>query len=144
MGLTPVWRLSASASGSSAEIGLRPRWRLRNREVPAPPPCAMPRRSSRRARPQARRRRASQLGATTAPAAHRAHGLADTQGRGRRLHGLRPAARRRNQTVFGVGDEQADWLFVGEAPGAEEDARGEPFVGQAGRLLDNMLAAHRP
>jgi DNA polymerase len=47
----------------------------------------------------------------------------------------------RTQTVFGVGDERADWLFVGEAPGAEEDARGEPFVGQAGRLLDNMLAA---
>jgi uracil-DNA glycosylase len=47
----------------------------------------------------------------------------------------------RKNTVFGVGDEQADWLLVGEAPGAEEDARGEPFVGQAGRLLDNMLAA---
>jgi|SRR5581483_5746696 len=47
----------------------------------------------------------------------------------------------RTQTVFGVGDEQADWLFIGEGPGAEEDARGEPFVGQAGRLLDNMLAA---
>jgi DNA polymerase len=45
------------------------------------------------------------------------------------------------QTVFGVGDEQADWLLVGEAPGAEEDRLGEPFVGQAGRLLDNMLAA---
>jgi uracil-DNA glycosylase family 4 len=44
------------------------------------------------------------------------------------------------QTVFGVGDEQADWLLVGEAPGAEEDARGEPFVGQAGKLLDGMLA----
>ena len=47
----------------------------------------------------------------------------------------------RTHTVFGVGDEQADWLLVGEAPGAEEDARGEPFVGQGGRLLDNMLAA---
>jgi uracil-DNA glycosylase len=47
----------------------------------------------------------------------------------------------RAQTVFGVGDEQADWLLVGEAPGAEEDRLGEPFVGQAGRLLDNMLAA---
>lgn len=45
------------------------------------------------------------------------------------------------QTVFGVGDEKAQWLFVGEGPGAEEDQRGEPFVGQAGRLLDNMLAA---
>jgi uracil-DNA glycosylase family 4 len=47
----------------------------------------------------------------------------------------------RTQTVFGVGDQQADWLLVGEAPGSEEDARGEPFVGQAGRLLDNMLSA---
>ena len=45
------------------------------------------------------------------------------------------------QTVFGVGDENADWLFVGEGPGADEDERGEPFVGQAGKLLDNMLAA---
>ena len=45
------------------------------------------------------------------------------------------------QTVFGVGDENADWLFVGEGPGADEDAQGEPFVGQAGKLLDNMLAA---
>ncbi|MFZ3019699.1 MAG: uracil-DNA glycosylase [Gallionella sp.] len=45
------------------------------------------------------------------------------------------------QTVFGVGDQQADWLFVGEGPGADEDARGEPFVGQAGKLLDSMLLA---
>jgi DNA polymerase len=43
--------------------------------------------------------------------------------------------------VFGVGDEMAEWLLVGEAPGAEEDRLGEPFVGQAGKLLDNMLAA---
>ena len=47
----------------------------------------------------------------------------------------------RKQAVFGVGDEKAEWLFVGEGPGAEEDERGEPFVGQAGKLLDNMLAA---
>lgn len=47
----------------------------------------------------------------------------------------------RTQPVFGVGDEQADWLLVGEGPGAEEDRQGEPFVGQAGKLLDNMLAA---
>jgi uracil-DNA glycosylase family 4 len=50
-------------------------------------------------------------------------------------------AQTRIQTVFGVGDRNAEWLFVGEAPGAEEDRRGEPFVGQAGKLLDNMLAA---
>jgi DNA polymerase len=49
--------------------------------------------------------------------------------------------RTRNKTVPGVGDTRARWLFVGEAPGGEEDAKGEPFVGQAGRLLDNMLAA---
>jgi DNA polymerase len=47
----------------------------------------------------------------------------------------------RNRAVPGVGDVHAEWLFVGEAPGAEEDAKGEPFVGQAGRLLDNMLTA---
>jgi DNA polymerase len=49
--------------------------------------------------------------------------------------------RSRKKSVPGVGDTRAEWLFVGEAPGAEEDAKGEPFVGQAGRLLDNMLAA---
>lgn len=48
---------------------------------------------------------------------------------------------RRKQAVPGVGDRQASWMLVGEGPGAEEDQRGEPFVGQAGRLLDNMLAA---
>jgi len=48
---------------------------------------------------------------------------------------------RRKQAVLGVGDVEADWLFVGEGPGAEEDERGEPFVGQAGKLLDAMLAA---
>jgi DNA polymerase len=47
----------------------------------------------------------------------------------------------RKQTVFGVGNANAEWMLIGEAPGAEEDARGEPFVGQAGRLLDNMLAS---
>jgi len=47
----------------------------------------------------------------------------------------------RMQTVFGVGDENADWMLIGEAPGAEEDRLGDPFVGQAGKLLDNMLAA---
>jgi uracil-DNA glycosylase family 4 len=52
-----------------------------------------------------------------------------------------PLHRARTRTVFGVGDENADWLWVGEGPGAEEDASGEPFVGQAGKLLDNMLAA---
>ena len=45
------------------------------------------------------------------------------------------------QTVFGTGDEKADWLFVGSWPTEDDDAKGEPFAGQAGQLLDNMLAA---
>ena len=45
------------------------------------------------------------------------------------------------QTVFGVGDEHAKWLFIGEAPGADEDKQGEPFVGRAGQLLNSMIAA---
>jgi uracil-DNA glycosylase len=51
------------------------------------------------------------------------------------LHGSR------TQGVFGVGNREAQWLVVGEAPGAEEDRRGEPFVGRAGHLLDAMLEA---
>lgn len=49
--------------------------------------------------------------------------------------------RTRSRTVFGVGAAQARWMLVGEAPGAEEDAKGEPFVGKAGQLLDAMLGA---
>jgi len=64
--------------------------------------------------------------------------------------GLREAVRdcrvcglcaQRKQAVLGVGDARAQWLFVGEGPGADEDEQGEPFVGQAGKLLDSMLAA---
>jgi DNA polymerase len=51
------------------------------------------------------------------------------------LHGTR------TQTVFGVGDRRADWLVIGEAPGADEDQQGEPFVGRAGQLLNAMLFA---
>ena len=47
----------------------------------------------------------------------------------------------RTQTVFGVGRRDADIMVIGEAPGAEEDRQGEPFVGRAGQLLDNMLRA---
>lgn len=47
----------------------------------------------------------------------------------------------RTQTVFGVGNPDARWMIIGEAPGAEEDRRGEPFVGRAGKLLDQMLVA---
>src|SRR5262249_46032375 len=49
--------------------------------------------------------------------------------------------RTRTQTVFGVGDRSAQWMVIGEAPGADEDAQGEPFVGRAGQLLNSMLKA---
>jgi len=45
----------------------------------------------------------------------------------------------RTQTVFGVGDPEANWLFIGEAPGMDEDLQGEPFVGRAGGLLNEMV-----
>lgn len=47
----------------------------------------------------------------------------------------------RQQTVFGIGHPRAHWMIVGEAPGEHEDAQGEPFVGESGKLLDNMLRA---
>jgi len=50
---------------------------------------------------------------------------------------------KRTQTVFGVGDHNADWMLIGEAPGENEDKQGEPFVGPAGKLLDNMLQSLR-
>lgn len=49
--------------------------------------------------------------------------------------------RSRTQTVFGAGDQKARWLFVGEGPGRNEDFQGQPFVGPAGKLLDNMMGA---
>jgi uracil-DNA glycosylase len=52
-----------------------------------------------------------------------------------------PLSTTRTQTVFGVGSQEAKWLIVGEAPGAEEDRQGEPFVGRAGQLLNAMLRA---
>lgn len=102
-----------------AELGLVPRWRLRVATVPGEAEAVEP-----------VDRLARIAGLTWSEfaadvAACEACGL----------------CRSRNKTVPGVGAPSAEWLFVGEAPGAEEDARGEPFVGQAGRLLDNMLAA---
>jgi uracil-DNA glycosylase family 4 len=52
-----------------------------------------------------------------------------------------PLCTGRRQTVFGVGNERAHWMIVGEAPGEQEDREGEPFVGKSGQLLDNMLRA---
>jgi DNA polymerase len=122
------------------EMGLAPLWRLR---APQPAPA-----------PQAPAEAAEAGRAAPPPAPDAAAPPDDRRGAILRMDWAALKARvaacvdcrlheRRNKTVFGVGDENADWLFVGEGPGADEDAQGEPFVGQAGRLLDSMLAAIR-
>jgi uracil-DNA glycosylase len=54
---------------------------------------------------------------------------------------LCPLHQTRTQAVFGVGNRNAQWMIIGEAPGADEDRQGEPFVGRAGQLLNSMLLA---
>ncbi len=118
------------------ELGLLPEWRLRADRV--------------------RRTHASALVASEAPLAEMAGERAVTHSdRRSRIAALGwsdfagdvalceacTLCKTRHRTVPGVGDLRAEWMLVGEAPGAEEDAKGEPFVGQAGRLLDNMLVA---
>jgi len=80
-------------------------------------------------------------------------GPLDREARVERLRVLNEAVRQctrchelastRKQTVFGVGDPQAKILFIGEAPGADEDKQGEPFVGRAGQLLNQIIGACR-
>jgi len=136
MGLGPVWRLRRPATGAGADAS--------ESEVAAAEPD-----TGQRAPTSAAHRQGA--AAATAPA-DRSLPPDDRAVRIARMDwpALRQAVaecsacglcKTRKNTVFGVGDERAEWLLVGEAPGAEEDARGEPFVGQAGRLLDNMLAA---
>jgi DNA polymerase len=57
------------------------------------------------------------------------------------LHALQAAHAERRQIVFGVGNPDADLMFVGEAPGADEDIQGIPFVGRAGQLLTKIIEA---
>ena len=55
------------------------------------------------------------------------------------MHPMPPVGQSRTQVVFGVGDPSADLMFVGEAPGRDEDLQGEPFVGRSGKLLDRLV-----
>jgi DNA polymerase len=114
LGLTPVWRLRAHVAPAAPTVAkdVAPELNTHTRDVPGPD-------------------RATRIG-TLSWGELAADVAACTE------CGL---CKTRKQAVPGVGDHHAEWLFVGEAPGAEEDAKGEPFVGQAGRLLDNMLAA---
>jgi DNA polymerase len=109
-----------------AEMSLAPVWRLRH---PLHAPVA-PAAAANVSPPSAEARERTILSADWQSLKQRVEGCTDCR--------LRASCR---QTVFGVGDERAAWMLVGEAPGADEDRLGEPFVGQAGRLLDNMLAA---
>jgi DNA polymerase len=126
------------------EMGLWPRWRLRDSPPSAEMAAPKPAEQLPAAAPDVR----------TASSTVRAQPVEADDRRGRIMRMDWPALKacvaactacplheKRHKTVFGVGDENADWLFVGEGPGADEDAQGEPFVGQAGKLLDNMLAA---
>ena len=137
------------------ELGLTPVWRLRNAPPASPAPEVQPRPVNPRIA------EAASAAVSTAPPTAHAPALAEAarvlplDARTVEIARMEwpqlkenvagcvacPLHKGRNKTVFGVGDEHADWLFVGEGPGADEDAKGEPFVGQAGKLLDNMLAA---
>jgi len=127
MGLTPVWRLRDRAAQPDAPV--EP---AAERAAPAVASAsALPVAGAMQSAPPATDdRRAIVMRMDWTALKGRVSGCVDC-----RLH------EQRNRTVFGVGDEKAEWLFVGEGPGAEEDQQGEPFVGQAGKLLDNMLAA---
>jgi uracil-DNA glycosylase family 4 len=146
MGLGPCWveRGSAAAVAVAATAPVAAADSAPPSAVPALPPAAPPRPAARPAAastsasagltvriPSAAEGRAAQIAALDWPA------LEDA------VRGCTACVlcRTRRQTVFGVGHRGARWMLVGEAPGADEDARGEPFVGQAGKLLDNMLLA---
>lgn len=129
------------------ELGLGPQWRLRQaavevvQETPLAAPDAVP---AAEAAPPLRRAVPAVETAVRAPAAGSVDaGNMDWDTLATAVAECRACSlcSARKQAVLGVGAQRADWLFVGEAPGAEEDERGEPFVGQAGKLLDAMLGA---
>jgi uracil-DNA glycosylase family 4 len=92
-------------------------------------------------RPAAARAAVARAPDAAAPGEERRTGLAEMARRVAACTRCGELARTRTQTVFGVGNPSPALCFVGEAPGAEEDARGEPFVGAAGKLLDRVIAA---
>ena len=138
LGLWPVWRLRGSADDTPATATVSPGADRAASEIPV---------SVRAVDPPAlqKRTRTAAVAAPALPLDARAAEIAqmDWPQLKESVAGCVacPLHKGRNKTVFGVGDEQAAWLFVGEGPGADEDLKGEPFVGQAGKLLDNMLAA---
>ena len=123
MGLAPVWRLREPASPPDASLA--------GKLVPDASPPGASQRVPAVVQTQAADERGQRI--TRMTMAHLKAEVGNCTACG--------LCKTRTQTVFGVGAQTADWMIVGEAPGAEEDACGEPFAGQAGKLLDNMLAA---
>lgn len=152
MGLGPLWRLRHAGADATTDL-------LRSYpDTPAevPPPSVTPHSADAPARtaPPARPQPAAAtqqaplappLAFDPAPRSGRAAQIAtlDWEALETEIRSCRECVlcQRRKQAVPGIGDRQARWMLVGEGPGAEEDLRGEPFVGQAGKLLDNMLLA---
>jgi DNA polymerase len=140
MGLSPLWRLRAAEAEAEAAAAAEPA------SPPAPPAGENAREAAAREQTTQRAIPARPIAAPEpAPMAVSAGHIAtlDWPALEETIRACRACAlcKQREQAVPGVGDRGARWMFVGEGPGAEEDRRGEPFVGQAGKLLDNMLAA---
>ncbi|WP_035383359.1 uracil-DNA glycosylase [Ferriphaselus sp. R-1] len=121
------------------ELNIYPLWLRRDVQVEAPPVAVAPPQPA-PPEPEMKRTAAPPAPAAIQPSPYADLGWSELKQKVTDCTAckLRPTC---TQTVFGVGDEQADWMIVGEGPGADEDIKGEPFVGQAGKLLDNMLAA---
>ncbi len=132
MGLGPVWRLRASAAEDVADVPVEA---PRAQDLPAPLGDVLARVDFARDKTPVQIVQSPVMGGSAPEWTWDELGEIVAGCRKCRL------CERRKQAVLGVGDRDADWMFVGEGPGAEEDERGEPFVGQAGRLLDAMLAA---
>lgn len=134
MGISPLWVLRESGAAAPAEVSVQDTARL-----PDTPPAIDP-------HPLAAHRPVADelVDAVSAPvhlpATVNALDWSELQ-QGIKECRACPLCQQRKQAVPGVGDTNPDWLFIGEGPGAEEDVRGEPFVGQAGKLLDAMLDA---
>lgn len=131
----------ATADERLRELGLWPRWERRASPVPAQRDDRSPPRAA--AVPPERSDRDAASSEPPAPDRVAQIATLDWGGFAAAVDACTACGlcRSRRRSVPGVGDVAARWLFVGEAPGADEDAQGEPFVGQAGRLLDSMLRA---
>ncbi|MCG2577645.1 uracil-DNA glycosylase [Dechloromonas sp. XY25] len=130
MGISPIWVLRDPAPANAAEAAVR-------HEEPVAAAAAAPVMNETPVEAPVR------VASPVPPSAAADVGSLDWPALAKRVAECRlcTLCEQRKLAVLGVGDTAPDYLFIGEGPGSEEDARGEPFVGQAGKLLDSMLAA---